>query len=423
MRRVALLLALAAMPLIAPASAPALVNTGELRVLVILVTWGPEPFPRTQAQAAVFSGSDAFVRENSFVAAWLSGEVTPWLRAFVAPPPCGTPAEQRSLAAAAQSAARSAGFAVDSYSRFIYAFPTALNCGYLGYGGLREVWLNGAITARLVSHELGHTFGLEHAHLHDCSRSSCVEVEYGDPFDTMGSGSSHYNAYEKWFAGWLKNVSRAGKSGDYTIDQLERSSSLAQALHVQTAHADYWLDHREPIGADAPLASLPIVLGVEIHAGPPAADPTAASEFSSANSLLPNPGGRGIPVLLPGDSLSVRNAFRVTVVAHEGTSMRVRFAWADRIRPTRPALSVPKRGRRNRPARVEWEPATDDGSGVARYDISLNGRVVARVTADFKLPTNAALRPTKRGVNVVRVVAVDRAGNRSKPATATIRAA
>jgi hypothetical protein len=335
---------------------------------------------------------------------------------------CGTPAEQRSLATDAQAAARAAGFAVGSYTRFIYAFPFEDACGYLGYGGLQEVWLNGpqAITSRVATHELGHTFGLEHAHLHQCSPAGCVEVEYGDPFDTMGSGVGDYNAYEKWVAGWLTNVVRPERSGDYTIDQIERVSTQPQAIDVQTADAEYWLDHREPIGADAAFAGQPIVQGVEIHGGPSTSDPTALSNFATANSLLPNPGGRGAPVLLPGDSFAVAGTFRMTVTAHTGTAVSVHFEWTDPTAPSRPVLSVPKKARRNRALRVTWESATDVGSGVASYDVSLDGRLVKRVPADFKLPTEASVRASRAGKHVVRVVAIDRAGNRSKPAVATI---
>ena len=422
MRRIGLVLALAVFASTLPAAAPALDNNGELKVLVILGTWGPQPFPRDQAQDAVFTRGDAFVRENSFGQAHLAGEVTPWVNAFDAPPACGTPAEQRDLATKAQAAARAAGFAVDSYSRFIYAFPFEDRCGYLGYGSLREVWLNGpqAITSRVATHELGHTFGLEHAHRHDCSGGGCVEVEYGDPFDTMGSGVGDYNAYEKYVAGWLKNVLRPDSAGDYTIDQLERPSAQPQAIDVQTAHSEYWFDHREPIGADAVFAGAPIVEGVEVHAGPPTSDPTAPSQYATANTLLPNPGGKGIPVLLPGDSFAERDAFRLTTTAHTGTTVTVHFEWTDTTAPSRPAVSVPKKAKRNRPFRVAWEQSTDDGSGVGHYDVSLDGKLVTHLVADFKLPTQASVRAKRVGRHSVTVVAVDRAGNRSKAAAKTI---
>jgi hypothetical protein len=62
----------------------------------------------------------------------------------------------------------------------------------------------------------------------------------------------------------------------------------------------------------------------------------------------------------------------------------------------------------------------DRGSGVERYQVSLDGRAVASVPNDFRTPMQAAAR-TSRGRHVVTVVALDRAGNRSPAARRTVR--
>lgn len=422
-RRVATILLLAALACTTASAAPTLENNGELRVLVILATWGPEPFTRAQVQDVVFVQSDAFVRDNSFGAAHLAGEVTPWVKAFPSTPPCGTPTEQKSLGNAAQAAATAAGFKVASYTRFIYLFPTSSNCGYGGYGSLTDVFLNGQLGRRIVTHELGHTFGLQHAHLHQCTAAGCQEIEYGDRYDTMGDiylgAAGEYNAYEKFVAGWLTNVTRTPKTGDYVIDQLELKSTVPQALVVETARNEYWFDHREPLLRDAIFAGNPVVQGLEIHGGPPSSDPTAQSDFSVANTLLPNPGGHGNPILLPGDTFREPGAFRLSVTSHTGTQVAVHFEWTDTKSPSKPALSKPPaHPKRNRTFVARWEPSTDDGSGVDHYTVTLDGRVVRTVAADFKLPTQAGVRPTSRGSHMLRVVAVDRAGNKSPLAVA-----
>jgi hypothetical protein len=420
-RGVAFILLVAAIACAAAGAAPAIQNNGELRVLVILATWGPQPFTRAQAQDVVFTQSNAFVTDNSFGAAHLTGEVTPWVKAFPSAPACGTPTEQKSLATAAQAAAKTAGFDTASYTRFIYLFPPISSCGYGGYGSLTEVFLNGQLGRGLVTHELGHTFGLEHAHLHLCGAGGCETIEYGDPYDTMGSTLvGEYNAYEKFVAGWLTNVTQAPKSGDYVIDQLEVKSTVPQALAVQTASNEYWFDHREPLLRDAVFAGKPVVQGLAVHAGPPSSDPTAQSDFSTANTLLPNPGGHGHPILLPGDAFSEPGAFRLTVTGHTGTQVAVHFEWTDKTSPSKPALSKPPaHPKRNRSFLARWEPSTDGGSGLHHYVVSLDGRGVKTVTADFKLPTQAGVRPTSRGKHTLRVVAYDRAGNASRAAVAT----
>jgi hypothetical protein len=170
---------------------------------------------------------------------------------------------------------------------------------------------------------------------------------------------------------------------------------------------------------DVVFAGNPVVQGLSVHAGPPSSDPTAQSNFSTANTLLPNPGGHGNAILLPGDTFSEPGAFRLSVTSHTGTQVAVHFEWTDRKGPSKPALSKPPaHPKRNRTFVARWEPSTDDGSGVDHYTVTLDGRVVKTVAADFKLPTQAGVRPTSRGSHTLGVVAVDRAGNKSRLAVA-----
>jgi Gametolysin peptidase M11 len=413
-------LAVVALVLVCGASsAPALVNTGELRILVILATWGPQPYPRDQVQQVVFKATDAFVRENSYDTAHLAGEVTPWVKAFPSTPRCGTPTEQASLAAAAQAAAAQAGFKPGSYSRFIYVFPGIATCGYSGYGSLREVFINGSPSPTLVAHELGHTFGLQHAHTIDCSHGTCEFVEYGDPYDTMGSGAGDYSAYERNVAGWLSNVTRVKRNGTYTIEAFEHQSTTPQALVVETARNELWFDHRAPILGDAGFAGTPIVDGLEVHGGPPSSNPVATSDYNTADTLIPNPSGQGGPTVARGDTYTEPGAFRLTVVDQVGTHVDAKFEWLDRSPPSGVRVTAPGKTVRGSSVRVEWEPADDTGSGVDHYVVSL-GRRSATVRATFTHPTAARFSRVARGRHTLSVVAVDRAGNRSRAATRVV---
>jgi gametolysin peptidase M11 len=408
-------LVLAALVLgVGASSAPALVNDGDLHILVILATWGPEPYSRDFTQQAL-TATDKFVRENSYGKARLTVEVTPWVKAFPSPPRCGTPAEQDALAAAAKSAAAKAGSDPGKYTRFVYVFPALGTCGYTGWGSLHEVFINGAPSATLVEHELGHTFGLQHAHTLDCSRGTCEFVEYGDDYDTMGSGAGDYNAYEKNVAGWLTNVTRVRRNGKYRIEAFERRTATPEALVVQTARNEYWFDHRAPILGDAGFAGTDIVKGLEVHAGPPSSNPDATSDYNTANTLIPDPSGQGGPTLLPGDSFTERGAFRLTVLDQVGTHVDAKFEWLDRTPPARVTLDAPATVVRSASVHVQWEPGADAGSGVDHYVVSLDARR-RQVRADFTLPTAWTFAPVSPGRHIVSVVAVDRAGNRGKPA-------
>lgn len=399
--RVALAATATALALTAAAPSPALDNNGTLRVLVILATWGPQPFSRADGQQAVFGAVDAFIRENSYGKASLTGEVTPWVQAFPSQPRCSTPSEQQSLADAAKAAAKQAGFAVASYSRFLYLFPGS-PCGYGGWGSIREAFINGSDDPRLIEHELGHTFGLSHAHAIECS-GTCEFVEYGDAFDTMGSGFGDYNTYEKHVAGWLTNEVRARRTGTYTIEALEAKSDTPQAFVVQTARNELWFDHRAPILNDAHYAGSVIVNGLELHAGPPSSDPTAASDWNTDNTLVRRD-------LSPGHTYTEQGAFRLTVLSQVDTHVVLRFTWTDTTKPARPRFDALD-GRI-----ASWEPAVDAGSGIDRYTVSVDGRARAAVRADFTVPLRVSLT---KGRHTVAVTAVDRAGNRSAAARRT----
>jgi hypothetical protein len=71
--------------------------------------------------------------------------------------------------------------------------------------------------------------------------------------------------------------------------------------------------------------------------------------------------------------------------------------------------------------RVTWEDAVETGSGVAHYDIRVDGGAAVRFGADLTQEPIVVGRALP-GQHTVRVVAVDRAGNRSQPAVRRIEA-
>jgi hypothetical protein len=409
-RVVALLAAAAVLAL--PGSARSDLNQGPQTILVILVTWGPQPFTPAQIRQSVFEEADAYVRSASFGKTSLTGDVTTWLpvREF---DNCD-PVSQSEMALAALNAAKAAGYDNTKYSRFIFGFPSPRTCRLGGIGAANHVWMLGNATPRIVIHELGHTFGFGHAWSIGCAR--CRPVEYGDPYDEMGHGLGDYNAFEKVIAGWITPVPAVSANGEYVIDQLERASAQPQMLRVTTAHNDYWFDHREPLGGDAGYAGDAVVRGVEVHASPSAED-DGSSVYQPGNVLVLDPTGSGANAILPGASWGETGAFRITVLAHEGTSMRVRFEWTDTVRPTKPPVYNPVGVVRSR-LHADWGRARDDGSGVAAYEVRLDEKLLATTDAGARtLP----LKKPSRGRHRVTVVAIDRAGNRSAAGATTFK--
>jgi gametolysin peptidase M11 len=404
----------AAAALALPGVAAPDLNRGPQSILAILATWGPQPFTPDDLKTSIFRDADQYVRDVSFGQASLTGDVTPWLpiKEFTN---CD-PVDQSDLALAALDAAKKAGYDPTKYSRYVFAFPRPAPCGYLGVGAANEVWLFGTSESRVLKHELGHTFSLGHAWSMSCA--TCRPVEYGDPYDVMGHGVGHYNAFEKFSAGWLTGIATADRNGTYTIDQLEQQSAQPQLLVVHTAVNDYWFDHREPLLEDAAYAGQPIVQGVEVHASPSPDDREGRSPYQPGDVMVLDPTGHG-DAILPGDTWGEAGAFSLTVLDHVGTHVDVRFTWTDTTPPGRVAIYSPLKTLLTRKLDVEWGRATESGSGIEDYEVRVDGKLRATVAGDA--PRQALLPRPRRGRHAVSVVAVDRAGNRSRAATSVFR--
>jgi hypothetical protein len=394
-------------------SAPAIaVVSGEQSLLVIRATWGPRPFT-TEDGRDVFGKVDAFFRASSFGRMSFTSTVTPWLRAYGDAPPCNPVA----IAYPADDAARAAGYDPSAYDRIAYLFPTN-ECAWTGSRWGNRALLNGTLTVATTAHELGHTYGLPHAQAWSCAPRPCGVVNYGDLYDTMGSGTGDFDSYEKWLLGWITRVTHARQPAVYTLAPIEVPSTQAQGLIVTTTRNRYWFEVRRDPARDATGALLRQG-GLLVHSGP---SPTIAPGMSSygdfSNALILDPVGRGRPWLQAGDHFGEAGAFRVVVLRKAGSSHRLRFAWTDTTAPKKPAIVFPgAHVRRWANTEVTWQTSVEQGSGIAEYRISVDRAPAVSITQSIYPELNAApIAGLRRGAHTITIVAIDRAGNRSPPA-------
>jgi hypothetical protein len=337
MRRLqALLVVVVAACALAPAAHAFL---GEQKMLVIRVTWGPEPFTDAQVQSVVYDQTAAFMRASSFGKTSIAGTWTPWFRVFAAQAPC----DLQEIERVGRAAAQQAGYDLTAYNRFAFLFPR-IGCWWTGYGTGENIFLNGALTRTLVAHELGHTYGLSHANTWECLHGSCDAYEYGDPYDTMGRGDGDYNAWEKMRLGWITNTLAAAGAGFYTIDRPDRPSALPQAFSVATARTEYWFENRQE-----PLPTLSS--GVLVRTTGPPTTPPQFRAPGLQTLLLPNAGGTG-RVAVP-----VGRHVRARCAQDHGARREARTAGAFR-RALGRGRRVRQRGRRvrRRPGRSPADP-------------------------------------------------------------------
>ncbi len=412
MRRLVFLLLLAAL---AWPAAGAQAILGEQRVLLVLVTWGPEPWSQADARDAL-DGTAAYVHSASYGRTSIVGEVTPWLHALSSQPQC----DLQRISDAALAAARGRGYDPSRFTTVGIAMPQ-IGCPWGGSYFPPGIWANGRLDRQLLAHELGHTYGVSEEGSAWVCDPRCRSVPYLNPFSVMGHGSSDYSAWEKFRYGWLDRVTEVSRAGGYRIGAIDRSSSDAGALRVLVAGDEYWVEYRPPAPVwaySAPEASS----GVAVYGG--ANELGEASRFPGRNLLLFDPARRGRPSLHSGETFNVAGAFSLRVGSAGPDAADVTFRW----------IGQGSSGQADR-------AAFDQARSAARRPLAAWGRAGQRPGRARGLRRRTACRPSggrspdrrdpgaeRRPLHAPRlgrkhrvaVVAVDRAGNRSRAAVRSI---
>lgn len=272
-----------------------LTNTfGAQSTLVMLVNFEDntsQPFGISDVTNAIFGSANSATNwdlENSLQQTWLTGTVVGW---YTMPLTAASCPDNNTIATDANAAATAAGVNLSNYAHYMYAFPFLSTCyGWLGLatvGGVPgESWINGEPTLKLVTHEMGHNFGLYHSHSSTCGNTltlcaSPTINEYGDPIDTMGNPSyGHFNAFQKERLGWLNYgssppITQVQSNGTYTIGPYENQDETPKALKILQstdpttgANTWYYVQYSQAVGFDSFLSNDSNVLGgVLIHTG------------------------------------------------------------------------------------------------------------------------------------------------------------
>jgi len=350
---------------------------GEQRLLILRLTWGPQTDELSEATITrSVEQASAHIHESSYGRTWLTHETTRWLHVWSEEP---TTCDYSQLYTFTTGVARQSGYDLARFSHLVFVFPYLAACRWGGSYSGNVIWLNWAIPYTTLAHELGHTYGLPEE---GPALVGNVPENYANPYTVMGHGREHFTAWEKWVFGWLDRVARPARDGSFSVDALERAAAGPQALAVTIARDEYWFEYRHAHGVLA---------------------------YGGANGLEPGRfAGRNVLIGPVGAGFSVAGAFEVRVAASDSERATLAFRWLDRTRPPRPRVRV--RGRL-----VEWDRVLDTGSGVARYEVHAGKRV--RVVPAWRLFGKAIVQADTRATvagRPVRVVAIDRAGNRSR---------
>lgn len=308
----------------AAATAGSAWTTGPKTVLFMRVDFSDltgEPLTAAAAQSLIDTTSSNYFNQQSYGQTTLTATVTPLLRLPQPSTFYRMNDNYFGLRSAAIQAAADAGYALGSYSLDIVAFKT-LYSGWAGRGsvGGRGNWLNGNFSGRVTEHELGHNYGVWHANYWNATGGTVIGAgsnqEYGNPFDVMGNGTQHFNAWFKRTLDWFptSEVATVTTSGTYRIQALEQPvSSGLHALKVPRGDGqkDYWVEFRQAVPSNRSLFN-----GVSINWGYP------TSTGSHLLDMTPGaPGGVGNSALTYGRTFSDFNrGVHITPLAKAGTT-------------------------------------------------------------------------------------------------------
>ena len=411
---------------------------GAQRLAVLLVNFASQPDEQPwsveDAQLHVFSHVNAFMRENSQGLTWLEGDVHGWLTIDYDRSACTTSSITGDFTTKANQAAAAAGIDLSRYRRVLYLFPYATGCSWSGLGTVggnpSRAWVKATLSTLVTGHELGHNLGLWHAHALECGAAvngevgdTCASVEYGDQFSIMGnSGPRHFAPFHKAQLGWLdqpdtEQIAEVTASGSYQIaPYINGNGGDPVALKVPRAPDPatgaarwYYLEYREPVGYDSPLASnANVANGVLLRS---AADSVRDSSY--ALDLTPGSNTSSYydwsdPALVGGASYTDAAAgLSLTTLwtAASGASVEVRFAAPDCVRAAPVLTLTPADGQWAAPGtRVEYSLRVDnrDSTACAAASFALTATVPAGWPA-AELAASLSLAPGASATLPLRV--------------------
>jgi len=398
--------------------------TGTKSVAVLLFNFPnntSQPWTTSSVRGVVFDNAnsvDEYFRDASYGQLALSGDVFGWYTIDSSNAGCA----YTTWANQARSKAAAAGVPLSSYQYVVYAFPQTSSCAWSGLAYLPGTgsWINGAMTLRVVSHELSHNFGVHHASTLACSSAgtrttftgSCTQSEYGDPFTVMGAASTrHHVNWHRAQLGWFGDAQDVTTSGTYALAPAEFTGT-PRMLRVARADGTYLnLEFRQPWGIfDNFSAGDPVVNGVSIRIAP------ALSSLVQSKLVDANPGtttfsdaalGVGQTVTDPQTGVSITTVS----VSPSGALVSIQFG-SDSQAPSAPG-SLTAAAASATSVQLNWTAATDNVS-VAGYRVYRGGVLVGSTTALSYLDAGLQLQTTY----AYDVRAYDAAGNVGPAATA-----
>jgi hypothetical protein len=248
----------------------------DVRVIdIVTVTWPGAPAPpadgnkiakliNTEVNADWKKFTTLYGAPTDRTVSFVSGKVLQAPISLGSRMPCSGVAATAFLDAIRPEAFRKLGIS-DYSNRYLLIISPKAGCIWSGraeLGSYRStsgtLVIHDSDTSFVITHELGHTFGLGHTNFLKCDNGdsdglwgkTCKAVEYGGTIDAMGNmdTSSPLNTYHQWRMGLLDDsqIKQVWQSDVINLAPSDFANGI-RAIYVRDGKSAYWIEYRRTL--------------------------------------------------------------------------------------------------------------------------------------------------------------------------------